>query len=92
VAIHEEVQVLKQGLICRVGTDETIDAWNEIGFLVMVDFVLWRPSQGTAMTVSAFIDTPTATWNEEKLHQYLLSIDVEIILHIRLSGRWSSDI
>jgi hypothetical protein len=42
--------------------------------------------------MSTFIDKPTTTWNEEKLRQYLLPMDVEIILQIPLSSRRSLDI
>jgi ABC-type glycerol-3-phosphate transport system substrate-binding protein len=92
-AVHKGIQVLKQGLVRRIGTGEDTDLWND----------QWLPRDGMLRPlaclkseppakVADFIDATTASWKEDKLRQYMLPIDVETILQIPLSYRRHVDI
>jgi hypothetical protein len=92
-AIHEGVQVLKQCLIRRIGTGEDTGPWND----------QWIPRDGMLRPlaclaaepprrVADFIDTTIVTWREEKLREFLLPIDVDIIVQIPVSTRRLGDI
>jgi hypothetical protein len=96
--IHEGLQVLKQGLIRRIGTGEETDPWND----------QWLPRDGMLRAlaclhvpseecpepptqVAFFIEAATSTWKEEELRRFFLPMDVESILQIPLSHRRFSD-
>ena len=64
----EGVQVLKQGLIKRIGMGEQTDPWNDHwiphgGMLRPLACLVNDPPS----RVAEFIDMSTTTWNEEKL-------------------------
>jgi hypothetical protein len=91
-AIHEGIQVLKRGLIRRVGSGEQIDLVND----------QWIPREGMLrpMTclvneplnrVADFISSSEARWDEETLQTCFIPIDVEAILEIPLSSRRQED-
>jgi hypothetical protein len=91
--VHEGVQVLKQGLIKRIGTGESTDPWND----------QWLPRDGMLRPmapcrvadplrrVSEFMDASTASWREERVHQCFLPMDADIILGIPICGRRQED-
>jgi hypothetical protein len=83
---------MKQGIIRRIGNGKTTDPWNDH----------WIPRDGTLRLlaclaanppshVSEFIDQSSATWMEEKLRQYMLPMDVELILQIPICMRQHED-
>jgi hypothetical protein len=91
-AIVEGKDVLKRGLIRRIGTGELTHAWND----------QWLPRE-TAMRpmvclkrdppvrVADFIDSTTACWNVAKLQQFFLPMDIDVIRSIPLSTRQHED-
>jgi hypothetical protein len=91
-SIHEGLGVLKQGLVKRIGTGENTHPWND----------QWIPRDGLLRPmaclkddpptqVSAFIEPVMAVWWEEKLREYMLPMDVDLILQIPLSSRRQTD-
>jgi hypothetical protein len=79
-------EILVQGLIKRIGTGEKTHAWNDN----------WLPRESSLrpiacrkenppMTVAAFIDSTTATWNRQRLDEWFLPMDVEAIQAIPIS-------
>jgi hypothetical protein len=91
-AIVEGRDVMAQGLIRRIGTGETTNAWNH-NWLPR-DFML-RPlaclKDDPPMLVSSFIDASSATWRRDLLEEYFLPMDCDIIRAIPLSTRRMSD-
>ena len=87
--------VLKQGLIRRIGTGENTDAWHDN----------WLPRDGALrpvaclkedppIKVSDFIDETAACWNLPKLQEFFQPMDIELIRSIpvctrRLDDFWS---
>ena len=94
-AIVEGRDVLKQGLIRRIGTGENTDAWHDN----------WLPRDGALrpvaclkedppIKVSDFIDETAACWNLPKLQEFFQPMDIELIRSIpvctrRLDDFWS---
>ena len=85
-------EVLTQGLIRRIGTDETTEIRN----------MNWLPREGSlrllrssaAMAphlVSELIDATTATWDMQMLQTYFTPADVKVILNIPLCTRRQAD-
>jgi hypothetical protein len=91
-ALVEGRDVMKQGLIRRIGTGETTDAWNH-NWLPR-DFML-RPlvchKEDPPILVSSFIDDTTCTWKNNLLEECFLPMDCEIIRSIPLSSRRFDD-
>jgi hypothetical protein len=91
-AIVEGLKVLKQGLVRRIGTSEHTDPWNDQW--IPRDGML-RPiaciKSGAPLRVSEFIELTMAAWKEDKLREFLLPMDVDLILQIPLSGRRQMD-
>jgi hypothetical protein len=87
-AITESRDVMNQGLIRRVGTGETTNAWNQ-NWLPR-DFML-RPivclKEDAPTQVVAFIDSSSSSWKVDLLKQYFIPMDCEIIRSIPLSTR-----
>jgi hypothetical protein len=92
-AVHEGIQVLKQGLIRRIGTGENTHPWND----------QWLPREGTLRPIACIANEPpsrvadfimaeSASWNEVKLRHYMLPMDVETVLQIPLSHRRQNDL
>jgi hypothetical protein len=82
-AIMEGKDVLKQGLIRRIGTGEHTNAWcqNWIprdGLLRPVTCLRDNPP----IMVAEFIDQSTFTWDKLKLSTFFSQIDVEVICNI----------
>jgi hypothetical protein len=84
-AILEGRGALGLGLIKRIGDGKDTYAWTEN----------WLPrderlkpiaprKQGAPRRVSDFIDTTTASWDHEKLEEFFLPMDVEVIRGIPL--------
>lgn len=91
-AILDGREALEHGLIRRIGTGETTDIWN----------MNWLPRSGllkptTRMgdhaptRVCELIDQSTATWDKEKLEQFFLSMDSEVIANIWICTRRQDD-
>jgi hypothetical protein len=91
-AIVEGRDVMKQGLIRRIGTGENTNAWNH-NWLPR-DFML-RPlaslKQDPPLPVSDFINIVEATWKVDQLRQFFLPMDVEAICSIPLCTRRMDD-
>ena len=90
--IQKGIGVLKQGLIRRIGTGQTTNAWNDN----------WLPREGTMRPITTpgddapalvgeFIDQSTLSWNVDKLNAFFLPIDVVTIRNIPLSTRRQED-
>ena len=80
--------VLKQGLIRRIGTGEDTLVWH----------MNWLPRDGLMRSVSCLSSTPLVTvselidpvamaWDQEILKQQFLLMDWEVILNIPLTTR-----
>jgi hypothetical protein len=85
-SILDGVDVLKQGLVRRIGSGEDTDPWN-MNWLPR-DFLL-RPvaclKEDPPATVSYFIDISSASWNVQRLRDFFAEMDVEVIRNIPLS-------
>jgi hypothetical protein len=92
-AIVEGRDAVKQGLIRRIGTGETTNAWNQ-NWLPRDH--MFRPlvckKADPPMMVAEFINAPMASWNLEALNEYFIPMDVEAILAIPLSTRRLDDL
>ena len=86
--------LLKSGLIWRVGDGSSIDVWRSN----------WIPRAGaqcplgrkpgalaSSLKVSDFLSANGHAWNERKLRQYLYDFDVEAILKISVGGQGADD-
>lgn len=87
-AIVEGKDVLKQGLIRRIGNGTTTNIWND-NWLPRKEMM--RPIvpliQDPPSLVAEVIDSTSATWNAVLIHQVFLPCDAEAILQIPLSTR-----
>ena len=92
-SILDGVDVLRQGLIKRIGTGQNTHPWNE-NWLTR-DSML-RPvtclKDEPLNQVSEFIDSSTATWKVSLLREYFIEMDVEMILNIPLSSQRLADV
>jgi hypothetical protein len=90
--VHEGIQVLKQGLVRRIGTGELTDLYNDN----------WLPRDGRLRPmaclardpprlVAELIDSSSATWNRETLRECFLPMDVDVIKEIPISSRRHDD-
>jgi hypothetical protein len=84
--------VLKQGLIRRIGTGESTEIWN----------MNWLPREGSLrpvrsisatapILVSELIDATTATWDMQLLETFFTPVDMETIGNIPLCTRKQED-
>jgi hypothetical protein len=92
-SIMDGVDVLKQGLIKRVGTGVSIHPWND-NWLPR-DFLLRPvacPKEDPPSQVSYFIDSVSATWNEQRLRECFVQMDIEVIRNIPLSTTQDDDV
>ncbi|XP_073355270.1 uncharacterized protein [Aegilops tauschii subsp. strangulata] len=91
-SIMEGVEVLKLGLIKRIGNGESTDVWTEN----------WIPSnemlrpygcrvQNPMRLAADYIDYTSATWDKHRVEQTFLPIDVSVILTIPISTRIFDD-
>jgi hypothetical protein len=82
-AIEHGLQLLKQGVIWRVGNGASIRAWHDPCIPGRPDY---RPSSARGRCrykwVSDFIQ-PDGTWNVERLQLYFTPEDVLLILKIK---------
>lgn len=84
--------MLIQGLIRRTGAGESTNIWA----------TNWLPKEGllrpirsnqanAPQLVSELIDATTATWDQQKLHDFFTPPDIEVILGIPLNTRRQED-
>jgi hypothetical protein len=91
-AIIEGRDVLRQGLIRRVGDGSSIDIWSDNwiprdeNMRPIVCLAAVRP-----ILVSELINHVEASWNREVLQQTFLPVDVDAILSIPLCTRNNED-
>jgi hypothetical protein len=93
-AIQDGKDVLKQGLIRRIGNGEDTMIWNtnwipRNGFLRPVTCV--HTEEEPPQLVSELIDEQVGTWNLTTLQKFFLPMDVELISNIPLSTRRQED-
>jgi hypothetical protein len=90
-AIEHGLQLLKLGIIWRVGTGSKIRAWRD-PWIPRESSHIPRSSQGRCRFrwVADFI-LPDGTWNIQRLQQYFLVDDVTEILKIQPSQRYNED-
>jgi hypothetical protein len=85
-------EVVKQGLIRRIGMGEETNVWQ----------MIWLPRDGLLRpiccisgdspdTVSKLIDLLSLTWNLQTVEAYFLPMDGELIRSIPLSSRRQQD-
>lgn len=80
--------VLKQGLIRRIGNGENTRAWNDNW--IPRDSALRPlacPRDDSPLMVSNFIDRTSACWDTHRLDEFFLPMDVEIIRSIPICTR-----
>jgi hypothetical protein len=91
-ALVEGRDMMAQGLIRRIGTGESTNAWDQ-NWLPR-DFML-RPlackKRNPPMRVAEFIDQTSATWRVERIQEFFLPMDAEVIQSIPLSTRRMDD-
>jgi hypothetical protein len=89
-------EVLKHGLIKRIGTGEETLIWDtkwlpRDGLLRPLSFMLDTTVHEPPILVSELIDNMLMTWNQELLGTVFLPMDAELIANIPLSTRSQSD-
>jgi hypothetical protein len=86
--IHEGLDILKQGLIRRIGTGHSTNARND-NWIPRVGTMrpITSPGVNAPSSVGDCINQDTLTWNSEKLNLWFLPMDVAIISNIPLSTR-----
>jgi ribonuclease HI len=91
-SIIEGRDALKIGLIRRIGDERSTDAWvqNWLPRDERLRPVAPRKADAPQM-VSDYIHHHIAAWNTEKLEEYFLPMDVEIIRNIPLCTRFQDD-
>jgi hypothetical protein len=91
-AICDGIEVLKQGLIKRIGDGESTHIWN----------CNWIPRTGMFTPIASKVANPPSrvcelinhtsmSWKSEEVRKYFLEIDSEAILQIPLSMRKQED-
>jgi hypothetical protein len=95
-SILDGCQVLKLGMIKRIGTGEDTHIWSSNwilrdGLLWPVTCVMDANIQEPPRLVSDLIDQITMSWNRSLLHEAFLPMDYEIIENIPLSTRRQTD-
>jgi hypothetical protein len=92
-ALLERRDVLKQGLIRRIGTGEKTHAWNQnwIPRDHMLCPIACKKTK-PPVKVSNFINADTVSWNKSMLEEWFLPIDTDHICRIPLSTRRSDDV
>jgi ribonuclease HI len=85
-SIIEGREVMKQGLIRRIGTGEKTNAWNDNW---IPRDTMMRPitclKRDPPTLVAELMDSIAACWNVQKLQEFFLPMDVEAILSIPVS-------
>ena len=87
-AIMEGRDLLKQGIIRRIGNGQTTEIWVDN----------WIPKEMTPRPITSLVANPpryvselmlpaTASWNEEVIRKVFLPIDAEAILRIPVCTR-----
>lgn len=91
-AIAEGKEVLKQGLVRRIGTGEDTHICR-MNWLPRDGLLRPLPSTRTnpPLKVSELIDPTMASWDQQKLQMFLTPMDVEVICNIPLSMRRQQD-
>jgi hypothetical protein len=91
-AILEGRDTLKLGLIRRIGDGTTTTAWSDNWLPRDTRLTPVAPIKADAPgLVSDYIDRSTAAWNVEKLQEFFLPMDVEVIRGIPLCMRVQED-
>ena len=91
-AISEGKDALVQGLIRRIGTEETTNIWS----------MNWLPRDGqfrpltctradAPQMVKELVDPLTLTWDHDKLQRFFTPLDAEVISSIPLTTRRQDD-
>jgi hypothetical protein len=96
LSIIDGREVLKEGLIKRIGMGEDTEIWDSNwlprdGLLRPVTCVLDTNMAVPPQLVSELIDHSTVSWNKEKLQAVFLPMDVEAVLSIPLNTRRQTD-
>ena len=91
-AICDGIEVLKQGLIKRIGDGESTHIWNynwipRTGMFTPIASKVANPPS----RVCELIDHTSMSWKSEEVRKYFLEIDSEAILRIPLSMRNQED-
>jgi hypothetical protein len=81
-------EVLKGGLIRRIGTGETTNIWS-MDWLPVAGLRRLVPSNRAnhPQLVSELLDSTSASWDQEKLMEFFTPADVAMITSIPLSTR-----
>jgi hypothetical protein len=91
-AILEGREVLRQGLIRRIGTGQHTNAWDDNWLPRDLNLrPIACPKRDPPQLVSAFIDQANCQWDVTKLNNYFLPMDVQVIQSIPISTRHQHD-
>ena len=87
-AIIEGRDVLKQGLIRRIGNGTTTNIWND-NWIPQDEMLRSYGSRvpNPPVMVSELIDATSATWNFQSLHEVFMPMDIPAIMGIPLCTR-----
>jgi hypothetical protein len=91
-AIVDGKEVLRQGLIRHIGTGEKTHAWNDnwLPRDTMLRPLFCKKAEPPS-AVSDFIIAETASWNLQKLQEYFLPMDIEVIMAIPIGNAGFDD-
>jgi hypothetical protein len=92
-AIIDGRDVLKQGLIKRIGTREETDIWNTNWLLMdgLLRPIACLSNDDQPQLMCELIDSCTATWDMEKVQGTFLPMDADITRNIPFSTRRQND-
>ena len=92
-SLVEGKEVLKQGLIRRIGSGERAHAWNDNWLprdYAMMPFACISKDP-PPVRVADFMESASATWKLNRLQEYMLPMDIEVIRAIPICTRQMDD-
>jgi acyl-CoA synthetase (AMP-forming)/AMP-acid ligase II len=95
-SILEGRDIMRQGLIRRIRTGESTHCWNDnwlpCGEAMRLIACLKAEQADIPMRVAELIDATIASWNTQKLEEFFLPMDIEVIRSIPINSRWHDDL
>jgi hypothetical protein len=86
-AIEYGLELLKNGVIWRIGNGASVRIWRDPWIPRNDYFKAITPKRRCRLKWVSELLNPDGTWNEQLLHQHFYPIDIEAILRIRTSRR-----
>lgn len=90
-SIQAGKELLNKGLTIQIANGEHTRVWEDQWLPVLPPQKVISPCLVPDMKVSVLINPLTGTWDVDKLNQFLLPVDIDVILRIRLSRHNSHD-